>query len=194
MALLRREDFWIDLMRERLSFYEEEKIAVTNARFPDELKMLLGEDFEHRHVMCSEETRKDRLQEEKYDGPSEDPMELPKTEQLAANLDRVASEDPVLIENHFRSSPIGKVSGWSVGRGFTMEGRNGDVVDLTEALPASVALGVAKGNAVVWNDPVVEPEFDKPTWSAISVRGSIVTGSTTGSHSLDHKLSLSDLR
>lgn len=157
------ENFWIRLMGKRIRHSSEKRIAVTNARFPSELRVLLDEGFEHRHVMCSEDTRKGRLGDEKYDGSSENPMDLPKTEHLAANLDQIAEQSPDLINYHFRQSPVGDVPGWDPAMDLTMEGQGGEEIDLIDEIPPRVAEDLAKGRTLVWNDPDAEPGFSSET-------------------------------
>lgn len=82
-------EFWIELLAERIERAPEDRIAITNGRFPNEIRYFLGQmDFTHFHVMCSQETRKERLEER---GETLDPeAEADVTEQLAAELDRLA--------------------------------------------------------------------------------------------------------
>jgi hypothetical protein len=83
--------FWTQILENRIRQSDEDRIAVTNARFPNELRrMCKNAGLNHYHVMCAEETRMDRLGEEEYHGPSSDPEDLPVTEQMAAHFDRAA--------------------------------------------------------------------------------------------------------
>lgn len=86
----RTDEFWIDLLLSRLEDADEQKIAVTNARFPNEVNRLTEEaGFLHLHVSCSPRTRAER-----HDRTGE-PMDedVPLTERLAAEFDWKAGVD-----------------------------------------------------------------------------------------------------
>lgn len=94
--------FWIELLGDRIGQASEEKIAITNGRFPNELRYFISNHrFKHFHVMCSEETRRERLEEknETYDPDAETDI----TEQLAAELDYLAlqPEDTADVGDRF---------------------------------------------------------------------------------------------
>jgi len=80
------DEFWIDILLARITG-ESGKIAVPNARFPNEVNRLCtGRDFDHVHVMCSHETRRRRHEKE---GENMDDG-IPPTERFAAELDVMA--------------------------------------------------------------------------------------------------------
>jgi hypothetical protein len=84
-----RSDFWVQILDTRIQEAPEHRIAITNGRFPNEINHFVGKrGFAHRHVMCSEETRRKRLEEagEEYDPDAEADV----TEQLARELNAVA--------------------------------------------------------------------------------------------------------
>jgi hypothetical protein len=152
----RAEGFWIGVLEKRVKERMKgglEGIAIPNARFPEEISRFTdNHDFQHRHVMCSEETRRMRLLSEEYHGPSDQvgpgyAEDLPKTEQLAAWLDRFAKMGKAAAASRFSPHML------PGDPDFPMESRSGDTVYLSEELSWRAAEGVAGRRNVVWNDP-----------------------------------------
>jgi hypothetical protein len=83
----KNENFWIDILLQRvaaqLKASPAAKIAVTNARFDNELAALKNAGFEHYHVMTHPETRIARLGEA-YSPEADNDY----SEQMAARLDK----------------------------------------------------------------------------------------------------------
>jgi len=152
----RAEDFWIGVLERRVKHWLEGPqggIAIPNARFPEEINRFTeNHGFQHRHVMCSEETRRMRLMSEEYHGPSwhiepERSYDLPKTEQLAAWLDKFVEMRKAAVKSRFSPHMFSK------DPDFPMESRSGDTIYLSEELSWRAAEGVAGRSHVVWNDP-----------------------------------------
>lgn len=64
-------DIWINALLKRsepvIAKEPDQRYAVTNVRFDNELKALKGSGWEHWHVMCSDETRNARLRQSGLD-------------------------------------------------------------------------------------------------------------------------------
>ena len=88
-----RPKFWIDVLDARIEQNDFGDVAITNGRFPNELNHFYEDSFQHFHVACTEETRKERLEEkgETYDPEAENDT----TEQMAAELDQIALSDHI---------------------------------------------------------------------------------------------------
>lgn len=80
-------DFWVQLLHLRTKAAPEPKIAITNGRFPEEINFFTSHQYDHYHVMCTEQTRRSRLEEkgEPYDPEADSDI----TEALAAELDMI---------------------------------------------------------------------------------------------------------
>lgn len=90
------ENFWVDLLEDRVEVRgPDTPVVLENARFPEEVRRFTdGHDFEHLHVVCSEATRRARLNE-----AGEELSPHAKTEQLGRELDRVAKgETPLALD------------------------------------------------------------------------------------------------
>lgn len=80
-------DLWIDAALARAQRPDKRRVAITNARFPNELKRLRDtEKWEHWHVMCSPKTWAERLAKQGLT-PS-DPRVNDFSEKMAAQLNR----------------------------------------------------------------------------------------------------------
>jgi len=96
-------EFWIDILLSRMKD-KSGKIAVPNARFPNEVNRLCtGRGFDHFHVMCSHKTRRKRHEEE---GEEMDDG-IPPTERFAAELDVMAGLDNGVTEITMADDLIG---------------------------------------------------------------------------------------
>jgi hypothetical protein len=129
----RAEDFWIDMLISRLEG-ETRPVATTNARFPNEVNRLVKEaGYEHRHVLCSTDTRKERIQ-----GAGEEPdPDVPPTERFAYELDLLAGLKDPQTETEILPP----------GGGFEM----------ADELEIDLFANVENGRSVIWND-YREPE------------------------------------
>jgi len=95
-----RTQFWIDLMEARVEA-QEGPVVIQGARFSEEVSRFTERDFQHLHVLASEETRRARLQE-----AGEEPQPEALTEQLARELDRVVrGENPLDLNLALRLAP-----------------------------------------------------------------------------------------
>lgn len=97
------KNFWINIMAERIAdLPASEKWGVSNSRTLDEVNFLTARGFEHWHVMCSPETRRERL-----GGGFSPTTEANWTERMAAKLDQNIPENRVIWNDH-RGQPEGK--------------------------------------------------------------------------------------
>lgn len=101
----RRKDFWVNIMLTRPDMldetYEKDGVAIVNARFDHEFEPLQKAGFQRFHVMCSEETRRKRI--EHFDPVADqDP-----SEHLAMRLDKEAP-DSTVVWNDALPMPEGK--------------------------------------------------------------------------------------
>jgi len=120
-----RQDFWVNILLTRLGLvgklFERDhegnflfpemdngkpyRIGITNARFEHELKRCETAGFEHFHVRCTEDTRRERMLMSGYDYDPKADKDV--SEQMAFQLDSEVSDDQV-IWNDFRSMPPGR--------------------------------------------------------------------------------------
>ena len=140
--------FWIELLSDRVRSPESgERIAITSARFPNEVNYFYGQDhFVHRHVMCSTARRRWYMEQR---GETIDPeADLDLTEQLAAELHEAAHFDEV------------DAAAFAV---FAKDNYGGA---LAPELDKDILHDVLAGRSVVWNDdpdampPVLRQKID----------------------------------
>jgi hypothetical protein len=82
-------DIWLKALAKRIAdIPEDQRLAITNARFENEFKFFKGQGFEHYHVMCSPQTWVTRLAKRGLTDKS--PAVTDMSEQLAAVIDRDA--------------------------------------------------------------------------------------------------------
>lgn len=117
----KRNDFWVNILLTKLGLVGDinprngqthlfdagidangYNVAVTNTRFDHELKPLRRAGFEHFHVMCSEETRCERMAKAGYVYQRQTLTDY--SEQMAARLNVEMPESRV-IWNDFRPMP-----------------------------------------------------------------------------------------
>jgi len=93
----RDPEFWLKILLDRLPFVEL-PVAVTNARFPNELKALVHVGFVHYHAMCSPRTLKHR-------GGLEGPVARDDTEQMALQFDENPPKNTVWNDEQIPGKP-----------------------------------------------------------------------------------------
>jgi hypothetical protein len=79
------QDFWVDTLLKRCAGIFDQRIAVTNARFPNELRALRSEGWMHWHVMCSAKTWETRLAKQGHTPSSKCVNDF--SERMATQLD-----------------------------------------------------------------------------------------------------------
>jgi hypothetical protein len=109
-----RTDFWVSILLNRVQKLrvlehnrnaDPTRVGVVNIRFEHEHDPMAKSSFEHYHVMCSEETARERMEAKGYALTPE--ADNDKSEQLAKRLDVEMPEDRVIWNDH-RPVPAGK--------------------------------------------------------------------------------------
>lgn len=104
------ESFWVEVLLRRPDVqdhtYAATGIGIVNARFDHEFEPLMRDGFQHFHVMCTEKTRRSRI--EHYDLAADNDT----SEQMAIRLDREAP-DHLVIWSDLEPMPEGR-SYWTV--------------------------------------------------------------------------------
>ena len=129
----RQPSFWVKMLSARVG-RADGRIAVPNARFPNEISTLMEEHgFAHYHVMCHPTTRRVRLSQsgEDPDGDAEEDV----TERLAQELNEIARTGDV------KSALDGSM--------------------MCSDLGPRLLRKVAKRETVIWSDPHLTPDFDR---------------------------------
>lgn len=125
----KRKDFWVNILLMKLGLRalpglkqitsqaelfaefqnKDARYAIVNARFDHEFEPIMGAGFRHFHVMCSDETRRERMLAKGY--VITDKENLDKSEQLAWKLNQqaLAGVFPAanVIWNDHRPTPNG---------------------------------------------------------------------------------------
>ena len=112
-----RQDFWVNIALTSLGLTTEAgqsfllprpayNLAITNSRFEHELQPCLKAGFEHYHVRCSEQTRRDRMMLSGYELRPQDDNDA--SEQMAQRLNMDMPEQRVIWNDASEVVPSGK--------------------------------------------------------------------------------------
>ena len=105
-------DFWIHILMDRIhSRSDNDRIAVTNARFDNEVERLKTEGFDHYHVLCTDENYVRRFKDVMglwMHDPETEAMLNNISEHMAKKLDEIMPEDRVIWNDHPNQMPAGK--------------------------------------------------------------------------------------
>lgn len=84
------QNLWVNACDTRVQRFREEnpdkRVAITNARFKNELEFFRAKQWDHWHVMCSPQTWAERLKAKKLTPESKELSDI--SEQLAIHLDK----------------------------------------------------------------------------------------------------------
>lgn len=96
------KDLWIRACDTRIAQFSadqpDKRVAITNARFENELKYFRDLNWDHWHVMCSPETWAERLKAKKLTPTSKELNDI--SEQIAIHLDKD-------VHNKIKTNPVG---------------------------------------------------------------------------------------
>ena len=116
-----RKDFWVNILLTRLGLIgtmftrdpllfaemgnQAYRIGITNARFQYQLDLCKAVGFEHYHVRCSEETRRERMLMVDYEFDPKADQDV--SEQMAMQFDQSMPDEQVIWNDH-RPMPEGR--------------------------------------------------------------------------------------
>ncbi len=105
----KRQTFWADILLRRVEIMEAREdapkaLAVVNVRFPHEHQPLADAQFSRFHIMCTEETRQERMIKDGYQQTQDELVDA--SEQFAMHLNKTCPGDMVIWNDH-RPIPSG---------------------------------------------------------------------------------------
>lgn len=105
----KRKDFWVNILLHRLGLVKERvgvpvddttnrMVAVTNARFYHELEPMRAAGFDHFHVVCSQETREERMRNAGYAIRRDEQLDT--SEHMAMQFDQEIGDNQIVWNDH----------------------------------------------------------------------------------------------